>query len=186
VAVVWKNPWYDPSLKHHTPNGFRNTDPVGHQPGDLDRWRKARKEAGLPKPPALGYDDLSASGGNRLSLRNLMKMGYGGWDTRACCCSWTAISSLPIRFFHDALLRSLPGTTAQNASRLSVDQLHQLDAVVISHNHYDHLDDATIRRILKRFPDVSFVPLGLADWFRRRGQNAWLNSTGGRASPGRG
>ena len=42
--------------------------------------------------------------------------------------------------------------------------------MVISHNHYDHLDDATIRRILKRFPDVMlFVPLGLADWFRRRG-----------------
>ena len=56
--MVWKNPWYDPSLKHHTPNGFRNTLPVGHQPGDLDRWRKARKEAGLPKPPALGYDDF--------------------------------------------------------------------------------------------------------------------------------
>ena len=56
--MVWKNPWYDPSLKHHTPNGFRNTDPVGHQPGDLDRWRKARKEAGLPKPPALGYEDF--------------------------------------------------------------------------------------------------------------------------------
>lgn len=51
-----------------------------------------------------------------------------------------------------------------------MEQLTQLDAVVISYNHYDHLDDATIRRILKRFPDVSFfVPLGLAQWFRRRG-----------------
>ena len=56
--MVWKNPWYDASLKHHTPNGFQNTCPVGHQPGDLERWRKARKEAGLPKPPALGYDDF--------------------------------------------------------------------------------------------------------------------------------
>ena len=56
--MVWKNPWYDPSLKHHTPNGFRNTTSAGHQPGDLDRWRKERKAAGLPKPPALGYDDF--------------------------------------------------------------------------------------------------------------------------------
>ena len=81
--MVWKNPWYDPSLKHHTPNGFRNTDPVGHQPGDLDRWRKARKEAGYRSHPRWVMKTLSNSGGNRLSLRNLMKMGYGGWDTRA-------------------------------------------------------------------------------------------------------
>lgn len=62
------------------------------------------------------------------------------------------------------------GPQRRTPPALSVEQLQQLDAVVISHNHYDHLDDATIRRILKRFPDVTlFVPLGLGDWFRRRG-----------------
>jgi hypothetical protein len=184
VAVVWKNPWYDPSLKHHTPNGFRNTDPVGHQPGDLDRWRKARKEAGLPKPPALGYDDLSNSGGNRLSLQpHEDGVWWLGHASVLLQLDGNIILTDPV--FHGALLRSLSWDHSAKRLPLSV-ELHQLDAVVISHNHYDHLDDATIRRILKRFPDVSFVPLGLADWFRRRGQNAWLNSTGGRASPGRG
>ncbi len=84
--MVWKNPWYDPSLKHHTPNGFRNTDPVGHQPGDVDRWRKARKEAGLPRPPTNGYEDFIRR--QRLSSRR--KMGYGGSDTQACCCTLMA------------------------------------------------------------------------------------------------
>jgi len=38
--------------------------------------------------------------------------------------------------------------------------------VVLSHNHYDHLDTWTIRRL----PDLPwFVPLGLGDWLRRRG-----------------
>lgn len=186
--MVWKNPWYDPSLKHHTPNGFRNTDPVGHQPGDLDRWRKARKEAGLPKPPALGYEDFIQQWWQPVELTQPHEDGV--W--------WLGHASIMLQLDGNIILtdpvfsqRASPlpflGPQRKTPPTLSVSQLNQLDAVVISHNHYDHLDDATIRRILKRFPEVSFfVPLGLADWFRRRGQNAWLSSTGGRASPGRG
>lgn len=180
--MVWKNPWYDPSLKHHTPNGFRNTLPVGHQPGDLDRWRKARKEAGLPKPPALGYDDFIRQWWQPVELAASHEDGV--W--------WLGHASVLLQLDGNIILtdpvfsrRASPlpflGPQRKTPPVLSVEQLHQLDAVVISHNHYDHLDDATIRRILKRFPDVCcFVPLGLADWFRRRVQNAWSNSTGGR------
>ncbi len=45
--------------------------------------------------------------------------------------------------------------------------LPPVDAVVISHNHYDHLDAPTIAR-LDRATAV-FAPAGLARWFRRRG-----------------
>lgn len=50
------------------------------------------------------------------------------------------------------------------------DALPTIDAVIVSHNHYDHLDSATIKRLAKRNPDmVAFVPLGLARFFHRRG-----------------
>ncbi len=39
--------------------------------------------------------------------------------------------------------------------------------VVLSHNHYDHLDTWTLRRLPADLP--WFVPLGLGDWLRRRG-----------------
>ncbi len=39
--------------------------------------------------------------------------------------------------------------------------------VVVSHNHYDHLDAHTVRRLPKSLR--WFVPMGLGDWFRRRG-----------------
>ncbi|MFG2637170.1 MBL fold metallo-hydrolase [Streptomyces sp. NPDC048362] len=46
------------------------------------------------------------------------------------------------------------------------DTLPRVDAVVISHNHYDHLDAPTLRRLPRDTP--VFVPAGLGGWFRRR------------------
>lgn len=45
--------------------------------------------------------------------------------------------------------------------------LPKIDAVVISHNHYDHLDAPTLRRLPR--DTCLFVPAGLGDWCRRRG-----------------
>ncbi|MFI8192261.1 MBL fold metallo-hydrolase [Streptomyces sp. NPDC085946] len=46
-------------------------------------------------------------------------------------------------------------------------ELPHLDAVVISHNHYDHLDTATLDRLPPDTPLL--VPAGLGAWIRRRG-----------------
>lgn len=44
--------------------------------------------------------------------------------------------------------------------------LPKIDAVVISHNHYDHLDAPTLARLPRDTP--LFVPAGLGRWCRRR------------------
>lgn len=52
---------------------------------------------------------------------------------------------------------------------IRVDELPEIHRVVISHNHYDHLDEATVVALARRFPEVRFlVPQGVAQWFAQR------------------
>jgi N-acyl-phosphatidylethanolamine-hydrolysing phospholipase D len=53
---------------------------------------------------------------------------------------------------------------------LPLEALPPIDAVLLSHDHYDHLDDGTVRRLCRRFGSLQWVaPLGYDRWLRRRG-----------------
>lgn len=53
---------------------------------------------------------------------------------------------------------------------ISIDNLPEIDFVLISHNHYDHLDLPTLLQLAKRNPKTKFfVPLGNAALLRKKG-----------------
>ena len=57
-----------------------------------------------------------------------------------------------------------------NPPALDFTDLPPLDIALISHNHYDHLDEPTVRRLAREHPALSFVvPSGVKPWFLRRG-----------------
>jgi N-acyl-phosphatidylethanolamine-hydrolysing phospholipase D len=50
------------------------------------------------------------------------------------------------------------------------DDLPPIDAVILSHDHYDHLDAPTVRRLIRRYPAIAWLaPLGVAAFLRKRG-----------------
>lgn len=48
---------------------------------------------------------------------------------------------------------------------VALEQLPVVDLVLISHDHYDHLDVETVRRLAQLYHPLFLVPLGLKAWF---------------------
>jgi len=55
---------------------------------------------------------------------------------------------------------------------LSIEDLPEIDLIIISHNHYDHLDKLTVEKLFEqqsKNPPHVFVPLRLKKWFEDLG-----------------
>lgn len=75
----------------------------------------------------------------------------------------SAAAGPDLGFMHLGARRRVPAPLAPEA-------LPPVDLVLISHNHYDHLDYTTLTRLLAAGQTPRFiVPLGLKSWFDRRG-----------------
>lgn len=64
-----------------------------------------------------------------------------------------------------------PKRNAPPAITFTEPQLPPLDFVLLSHNHYDHLDKGSVRTLHKRYGQALkwYVPLGVAEWFASEG-----------------
>lgn len=53
---------------------------------------------------------------------------------------------------------------------MAIEALPRIDAVLLSHNHYDHLDVRAVKTLHRLQPHILWcVPKGLSRWFSRRG-----------------
>jgi len=155
---------------HHVQGGVRNTDPNFVRPSIWTRWSflTRRLWEGMTAPrsfdaPRVANDGamLRAALANPsvtwighatllIQLQGLNILTDPQWSERASplsCCG-------PKRF-------SPPG--------VAFEDLPKIDAVVISHDHYDHLDLATVKRLAATHDPLFLVPLGLKAWFSDNG-----------------
>ena len=152
--------------KHHRPDGYANNTPQD-SPGIADMlefaWDKMSSDSKAIEYPIAQNDPLFLQ--QNTSEPTITWIGHatfliqiGGvniltdphFSERASPVSWTG----PKRY-------TPPG--------LSIEELPFIDFVIISHNHYDHLDLRTIRQLQAKQsqnPPFFFVPLGLKSWFK--------------------
>lgn len=64
---------------------------------------------------------------------------------------------------------SFAGPARVRGPGLAWEKLPKVDVVLVSHNHYDHLDLDTLVRLEKRDQPLFLVPLGDADWLKNKG-----------------
>ena len=158
---------------HHDPRGgFRNPWPDAAARGfpDVLRWAVRRRVRGVPPDP-----DPSMFARVAPSFRTPRA------DDDALTVTWVGHSTALIQIAGRNVLtdpmwgeRASPvafaGPKRWVAPGIAFEALPPIDVVLLSHNHYDHLDDGTVRRLAARDPGAVWaVPLGLAAFVRARG-----------------
>jgi N-acyl-phosphatidylethanolamine-hydrolysing phospholipase D len=155
-------------LAHHLKRGFRNLDP-GYSysmPGRAYRLlgRAFERAPARGTPPAVVPNDgaeLRANG----SVPTLSWIGHAtfliqlGGVNILTDPNWSDRAS-PLSFAGPRRLVP-PG--------IPFEDLPPIHAVVISHDHYDHLDAPTIARLVRAHSPRFFVPLGLKPWLLEHG-----------------
>jgi len=153
-------------LKHHTRHGYRNNYPHERRGAkDLLKflwgWRRQPLEK-VAFPLAVPDPGFLAANRTRPTLTWIGHATFliqiGGLNVLTDP-HFTARAS-PLRWAGPERLAP-PG--------LSLRDLPTPDVVLISHNHYDHLDDHSVRWLARHHPKAVFVvPLGLRRWLQRR------------------
>ena len=156
---------------HHTPRGFRNNYVVSvtKSLGEVVRWQLQRLRAGLPPAPRVPTPcqtaDLEFIRRNARPHQMVPALTWIGHATTLVQASGLNVLTDPIFSLRASPLR-FAGPARAHPPGLSLAELPHIDVVVISHNHYDHLDRDSILA-LSRQPGGSplfLTPLGLKAW----------------------
>ena len=173
------NPYYDPAKPHHTPTGFKNNYGASVTKGTSDflRWQVERLRAGLPKPPQTptpsAAADLAFIAANAAAPAMQPALTWVGHATMLVQASGLNVLTDPV-FSNRASPVQFAGPKRDQPPGLSIDQLPPIDVVLISHNHYDHLDVNSVLALSKpkgagKAAPLFIVPLGLKPWFEALG-----------------
>lgn len=166
---------YNPAKKHHRPDGFQNnyTDATDKSRADLLKWQLGRLRDGLPKPPqqltpVVPPDLKFVSANNGRSQEPAIT--WIGHATMLVQVGGLNLLLDPI-FSERASPVQFAGPKRYQPPGIALKDLPRIDAVLLSHNHYDHLDTASVKALNAQpgGAPLFIVPLGVKKWFAAEG-----------------
>jgi N-acyl-phosphatidylethanolamine-hydrolysing phospholipase D len=157
---------------HHPPGGFRNPWPDA-APADAKevlRWQaERRRNPRAPNPPPGHFPRATPSFATPRATPDQITATWVGHSTVLLQIGGLNVLTDPM-WSNRASPLWFMGPKRLTPPGVDFDALPPIDVVLQSHNHYDHLDSRTVRRIARRFPDARwFAPLGLSPTLRRWG-----------------
>ena len=168
-------------VRHHTARGFRNNyvGSVTKSLGELLRWQWQRLRGGLPpaptvptptQPPDLEFIKTNALACGARAHAMQPAVTWIGHATALVQASGLNVLTDPI-FSKRASPVQFAGPARAHPPGVALERLPHIDVVVISHNHYDHLDRDSILALSRQSggSPLYLTPLGLKDWLRDLG-----------------
>ena len=159
---------------HHVQGGFRNTNPEFRRP---EGWTRARFL--LNRAWANTFDSRSFEAPRVANDGVALRSGAGPGNPGPTI-TWVGHSTLLVQLEGVTLLtdpqwseRASPlswaGPRRLSPPGLAFEVLPPIHLVLISHDHYDHLDLDTVKRLAAAHDPLFVVPLGLKRWLAGQG-----------------
>ena len=166
------NPYYDRARAHHRPDGFQNIDPAARMPrpfGEFIRWQRERAALDIA-PPTMDLAPIVPDLGFIQRRTNHFSVTWIGHATALVQIGRVNVLTDP-HFSERASPVQWAGPKRWQPPALRMEELPRIDVVLISHNHYDHLDEATVRALGAQAggSPLFVVPLGIERWLERVG-----------------
>ncbi len=153
------NRYYSGPISDHF-DGKVFFNPGGEEPrgfSDLLRWQLGGGKIEWPRP-AQAADVVTTKPESRVEGRQLV-VTMVGHATLLIQTAGLNILTDPV-WSERASPVSFAGPKRNNPPGVTFDDLPKIDIVIVTHNHYDHLDTATLRRLFRRDNPRIVTPLG--------------------------
>jgi hypothetical protein len=158
------------SAEHRAPDGsFRNPwpDSEPHPWSDLVKWwRERRAQPRAETPPRGSFPTATPVISYPRSSETEFAATWIGHSTVLLQLGAINLITDPV-FSQRAFPLQWIGPRRIMDPALPIDALPPLDVILLSHNHYDHLDKPAVKRIARAHPLATWVvPLGLGAYVR--------------------
>src|SRR5437867_8170796 len=155
---------------HILKNGFRNTNPAFTPPSPWERMKfiGPRLWATTVHPRSVNLPRVENDGTAFKNNRAAATVTWVGHSTLLLQLDGVNVLTDP-QWSDRASPFSFAGPRRVSPPGLAFDDLPPIHVVLISHDHYDHLDVATVRLLAARHRPRFLAPLGFRAWFATLG-----------------